>query len=377
MIVTAEDIAELVAHDHRHPGDAHAGGRGREAPAHGGGACTTSVIGQDEAIEARVGRDPSRPCRAQGPEAARSAASSSSAPPASVRRSWRKALAEYLFDDEDAMVRIDMSEFGERHTVSRMIGAPPGYVGYDEAGGLTEPVRRRPYSVVLFDEIEKAHPEVFNVLLQVMDDGRLTDGHGRTVDFRNTVIIMTSNLGTGRDAQGALRLQHRAPTQRRRARADAERAWSGRCRGLPAGVPQPVDEIIIFEPLTRPELRQIVDIMLAEVRERLDERGDAARAERGGARASSATRATTRRSGRGRCAGRSSAASRTRSPSASWPVSSTRATRCSSNTPEMDSASFSSRRPAALPERAEAAVKGRGAFCSPPFLLSALRPGEA
>src|SRR5690606_8528986 len=107
-----------------------------------------------------------------------------------------KALAEFLFDSEDAMVRIDMSEFMEKHSVARLIGAPPGYVGYEEGGYLTEAVRRRPYSVVLLDEVEKAHPDVFNVLLQVLDDGRLTDGQGRTVDFRNTVIIMTSNLGS-------------------------------------------------------------------------------------------------------------------------------------------------------------------------------------
>jgi ATP-dependent Clp protease ATP-binding subunit ClpB len=107
-----------------------------------------------------------------------------------------RALAEFLFDDERAMIRIDMSEYQEKHTVSRLIGAPPGYVGYEEGGQLTEAVRRRPYSVVLFDEIEKAHSEVFNVLLQLLDDGRLTDGQGRTVDFRNTVVIMTSNLGT-------------------------------------------------------------------------------------------------------------------------------------------------------------------------------------
>ena len=109
-----------------------------------------------------------------------------------------KALAEFLFDTEDAMVRIDMSEFMEKHSVARLIGAPPGYVGYEEGGYLTEAVRRRPYAVILLDEIEKAHSDVFNVLLQVLDDGRLTDGHGRTVDFRNTVIIMTSNLGSNR-----------------------------------------------------------------------------------------------------------------------------------------------------------------------------------
>src|SRR5690606_26195092 len=118
-----------------------------------------------------------------------------------------RALAEFLFDDEQAMVRIDMSEYQEKHSVSRMIGAPPGYVGYEEAGQLTEAVRRRPYSVVLFDEVEKAHPEVLNVLLQVLDDGRLTDGKGRVVDFRNAVIIMTSNLGSQYLAERALRAE--------------------------------------------------------------------------------------------------------------------------------------------------------------------------
>ena len=152
------------------------------------------VIGQQPAIEAvsdairraRSGlRDP------RGP----SARSSSSAPPASVRPSLQSTRRVHV-RSEDAIVRVDMSEYGERHTVARMIGSPPGYVGYDEGGQLTEAVRRRPYQVVLFDEIEKAHPEVFNALLQVLDDGRLTDGHGRTVDFSNTLIIMTSNVGT-------------------------------------------------------------------------------------------------------------------------------------------------------------------------------------
>jgi ATP-dependent Clp protease ATP-binding subunit ClpB len=150
-----------------------------------------------------------------------------------------RALAEYLFDDERAMVRIDMSEYMEKHAVSRLIGAPPGYVGYDEGGQLTEAVRRRPYSVVLLDEIEKAHPDVFNVLLQVMDDGRLTDGQGRTVDFTNTVLIMTSNL-----------------------------------QGDPLSVFKPefvnrVDEIIRFRALTQADLSQIVEIQLRLVRERL------------------------------------------------------------------------------------------------------------
>ncbi len=160
-----------------------------------------------------------------------------------------RALAEFLFDDEQAMVRIDMSEYQEKHTVSRLIGAPPGYVGYDEAGQLTEAVRRRPYSVVLFDEVEKAHPEVLNVLLQLLDDGRLTDAQGRTVDFRNTIVIMTSNLGSqwiaerglscGRDPRarhggGAPALPARAAEPDRRdrhlppARHRADRARSSR-----------------------------------------------------------------------------------------------------------------------------------------------------
>ena len=143
-----------------------------------------------------------------------------------------RALAEFLFDDEHAMVRIDMSEYMEKHAVARLIGAPPGYVGYDEGGQLTEAVRRRPYAVILFDEIEKAHPDVFNILLQVMDDGRLTDSKGRTVDFKNTVLIMTSNLGAAmlvrRGAQDRARFRHGA--RERDARA---------ARALPPGVPEP------------------------------------------------------------------------------------------------------------------------------------------
>ncbi len=179
----------------RHPGLEDARGRTRQAAAHGRGA---------QQARGRPGRGGARPsptrsaARAPGSpiRTGRTARSCSSAPPASARPSCRKALAEFLFDTEEAMVRIDMSEFMEKHSVARLIGAPPGYVGYEEGGYLTEAVRRRPYSVILLDEVEKAHPDVFNVLLQVLDDGRLTDGQGRTVDFRNTVIIMTSNLGS-------------------------------------------------------------------------------------------------------------------------------------------------------------------------------------
>jgi ATP-dependent Clp protease ATP-binding subunit ClpC len=184
-----------------------------------------------------------------------------------------KALAEFLFDDEDAMIRLDMSEFQERHTVSRMIGAPPGYVGYDEGGGLTEAVRRRPYRVILFDEIEKAHPDVFNTLLQILEDGRLTDGHGRTVDFRNTVLIMTSNLGTGELNRASFGFQ----TGRSQTASDRQRLESSVNRALrEAFRPEflnRIDEVIIFEPLTPVELRQIVDLMTADLRERMAERG--------------------------------------------------------------------------------------------------------
>jgi ATP-dependent Clp protease ATP-binding subunit ClpC len=229
------------------------------------------IIGQDKAIEALA--DAIRRARAGLKDPKRPIGSFIFLGPTGVGKTeLAKGLAEFMFDDEDAMVRIDMSEYGERHTVSRLIGAPPGYVGYDEAGGLTELVRRRPYSVVLFDEIEKADPEVLNVLLQVMDDGRLTDGHGRTVDFRNTVIIMTSNLGTAQDTRGAFGFgTERASSEdeRQRRHRNVERALHDFFR---LEFLNRVDEIIIFEPLTENELRQIVDIMIREVAERITER---------------------------------------------------------------------------------------------------------
>ena len=149
-----------------------------------------------------------------------------------------RSLAHFLFDDEQNMVRIDMSEYMEKHAVSRLIGAPPGYVGYEEGGQLTEAVRRRPYRVVLFDEIEKAHPDVFNVLLQILEDGRLTDSHGRTVDFRNTVIIMTSNLGTGDLNRAAIgfRRNRDVESERERLRASVDDALE---ESVQTGVPQP------------------------------------------------------------------------------------------------------------------------------------------
>jgi len=184
-----------------------------------------------------------------------------------------KALAEFMFDDEDAMVRIDMSEYQERHTVSRLIGAPPGYVGYEEGGSLTEAVRRRPYRVVLFDEVEKAHPDVFNILLQILEDGRLTDGHGRTVDFRNTVVIMTSNLGTAefqRPTVGFTPAERQTRSERERLRSAVEKALKETFR---PELLNRIDETIIFEPLTEEDLKQVVELLTNDVRKRLAERG--------------------------------------------------------------------------------------------------------
>ncbi len=228
------------------------------------------VVGQDRAIAALS--DAVRRARAGLKDPQRPIGSFIFLGPTGVGKTeLAKALAQCLFDDEDAMVRLDMSEYQERHTVSRLVGAPPGYVGYDEAGGLTELVRRRPYRVILFDEIEKAHPDVFNTLLQVLDDGRLTDGHGRTVDFRNTVIVMTSNLGTG--AQNSLTMGF---TQRSEESGAAEKVREATERALrdhfrPEFLNR-IDDTIVFEPLTEPELAQIVDLLVAEVRERLSDR---------------------------------------------------------------------------------------------------------
>ncbi|HRC76353.1 MAG TPA: AAA family ATPase [Kouleothrix sp.] len=226
------------------------------------------VIGQHEAIvalsdairRARSGlKDPSRPIGSfifVGPTGV-------------GKTELAKALAEFLFDSEDAMTRVDMSEFQERHTVSRLIGAPPGYVGYDDAGQLTESVRRRPYQVVLFDEIEKAHPDVFNTLLQVLDDGRLTDGQGHTVDFRNTVVIMTSNVGTEHVRQQSIGLvrQH----DRNAEEAARERVHEALRQAFRPEFLNRIDDIIVFSALTEAELTQIVDLLVAEVADRLRE----------------------------------------------------------------------------------------------------------
>ena len=223
------------------------------------------VVGQDDALRAisnavrrsRAGlQDPNRPIGSfifLGPTGV-------------GKTELARALAEFLFDDERAIVRIDMSEYQEKHTVSRLVGAPPGYVGYEEGGQLTEAVRRRPYSVVLFDEIEKAHHEVFNVLLQLLDDGRLTDGQGRTVDFRNTVVIMTSNLGN----ELWMGTTGEEKTQRDVTIDDINRVLQAHFR--PEFLNR-IDEIVVFHPLTREHLAQIVNIQLRYVARRLESRG--------------------------------------------------------------------------------------------------------
>jgi len=216
------------------------------------------VVGQDEAVRAvanavrraRAGlQDPNRPIGSfifLGPTGV-------------GKTELARALAEFLFDTEEAMIRIDMSEYQERHTVSRLIGAPPGYVGYEEGGQLTEAVRRRPYSVVLFDEIEKAHPEVFNTLLQLLDEGRLTDGHGRTVDFRNTIVIMTSNIGSRWIKELGVE-------------AARERVMEELDRTFRPEFLNRIDEIILFHSLTREDLKRIVDIQMERLRGLLAQR---------------------------------------------------------------------------------------------------------
>jgi ATP-dependent Clp protease ATP-binding subunit ClpB len=219
------------------------------------------VVGQDEAVS--VVSDSVRRARAGLQDPRRPIGSFIFMGPTGVGKTeLGRALAEFLFDDEDAMVRIDMSEFMEKHSVARLIGAPPGYVGYEEGGYLTEAVRRRPYSVVLLDEIEKAHTEVFNVLLQILDDGRLTDGKGRTVDFTNTIVIMTSNVGS----EWIGELGGGDEEEMRRRVMDALRA-----RFRPEFLNR-IDEIVIFRSLTLDQIKEIVDIQLKALRSLLRER---------------------------------------------------------------------------------------------------------
>jgi ATP-dependent Clp protease ATP-binding subunit ClpC len=227
------------------------------------------VIGQDRAIE--VLSDAIRRARSGLKDPRRPIGSFVFVGPTGVGKTHlAKSLAEYLFDDADALIRLDMSEYQERHTVSRLVGAPPGYIGYDQAGELTEAIRRRPYQVVLFDEIEKAHPDVFNTLLQIMDDGRLTDTHGRTVDFRNTVIILTSNLGTGQRSEAIGFRRAQSDNDHDQMVRSVEEALK---RAFRPEFLNRLDDIVVFEPLTEAEIAQIADLEIAEVRGRLGERG--------------------------------------------------------------------------------------------------------
>jgi ATP-dependent Clp protease ATP-binding subunit ClpB len=222
------------------------------------------VIGQDEAV--RLVSDAIRRQRAGLGDPKRPYGSFLFLGPTGVGKTELcKALAEFLFDSEDHLIRIDMSEFMEKHSVARLIGAPPGYVGYEEGGYLTEAVRRKPYAVILLDEIEKAHPDVFNVLLQVLDDGRLTDGHGRTVNFRNTVIIMTSNIGS----QHILEMRGADERTYQRMR---EQVLEALRRHFRPEFLNRVDEIVVFRALTEAELAKIVEIQLEGLRRRLAER---------------------------------------------------------------------------------------------------------
>ncbi len=230
------------------------------------------IIGQDEAVVAVA--DAIRRSRSGLKDPKRPIGSFIFLGPTGVGKTeLARALAQFLFDDEDALFRVDMSEYMEKHTVSRMIGAPPGYVGYEQGGQLTEAVRRRPYQVILFDEIEKAHPDVFNALLQIMEDGRLTDGQGHTVDFRNTVIIMTSNVGT-QHIQKQNRIGFATPgaavdeVKRIRSLIDEELKRTFRPEFL-----NRVDEIIIFHPLSEEQILQIVDLMVKQLGERMGENG--------------------------------------------------------------------------------------------------------
>jgi ATP-dependent Clp protease ATP-binding subunit ClpC len=228
------------------------------------------IVGQDEAVNAVS--DAIRRARAGLKDPKRPIGSFIFLGPTGVGKTeLARALAEFLFDDEEAMVRLDMSEYMEKHTVSRLIGAPPGYIGYEEGGQLTEAVRRRPYKVILFDEIEKAHEDVFNILLQILEDGRLTDGHGRTVDFKNTVLIMTSNLGGEEFQRGSLGFLHEVQTdsEQKRLRGTIETALKKKFR--PEFLNR-IDEVIIFKPLTEEQIRQIVDLQIKEVQKRLADR---------------------------------------------------------------------------------------------------------
>ena len=227
------------------------------------------VIGQDEAIEAVS--DAVRRSRAGLQDPKRSIALRHFLGHGVGKTELAKALAEFLFDDETMMTRIDMSEYQEKHSVSRLVGAPPGYVGYDEGGQLTEAVRRKPYSVVLFDEIEKAHPDVFNILLQVLDDGRLTDNKGRTVNFKNTIIIMTSNMGSGYIQSQMEKLN--SSNKEQIVEETKKEVMNMLKKTIRPEFLNRIDETIMFLPLTEPEIKQIVVLQIKSVQKMLSGNG--------------------------------------------------------------------------------------------------------
>ncbi|HSL92460.1 MAG TPA: AAA family ATPase, partial [Candidatus Limnocylindrales bacterium] len=219
------------------------------------------VVGQDDAV--RVVSSAVRRARAGLQDPNRPIGSFIFLGPTGVGKTeLARALAQFLFDDEAAMVRLDMSEYMEKHSVARMIGAPPGYVGYEEGGALTEAVRRKPYTVILFDEVEKAHPDVFNILLQILEDGRLTDGKGRTVDFRNAVVVLTSNIGSHWIQEMAGKGEE---VIRDRVMEELRRAFRPEFLNR-------LDEIILFHALGKEQLSAIVDLMIQEVNARLADR---------------------------------------------------------------------------------------------------------
>jgi len=260
--VDAEDIAEIISKWTGIPVSKLLEGE-REKLVHMEERIKERVVGQEKAIEAvsnavrraRAGlQDPNRPIGSfifVGPTGV-------------GKTELARALAEFMFDTEQAIIRVDMSEYMEKHAVARLIGAPPGYVGYEEGGYLTEAVRRRPYSVILFDEIEKAHPDVFNIMLQILDDGRLTDGKGRTVDFRNTIIIMTSNVGS--DLIQDMIKQGKPIEEIERKVLETMRNY------FKPEFLNRIDDIIIFRPLTKEDLKKIVDIQIRNLQKRLEER---------------------------------------------------------------------------------------------------------
>ena len=271
MVVDEFDIAELVSEWTGIPTGRLLEGEG-ERLVHMEDNLHQRIIGQEEAVVAVA--EAIRRSRSGLSDPKRPIGSFIFLGPTGVGKTeLAKSLAQFMFDDESNMVRIDMSEYMEKHTVSRLIGAPPGYVGYDEGGQLTEAVRRRPYRVVLFDEIEKAHPDVFNALLQVLEDGRLTDGHGRTVDFRNTVIIMTSNLGTS-----GIRQQSFGFRTDGQAGEDEDKRLQDSVNAALKEAFRPeflnrIDETIIFRPLTQEQIVRVVGLMTRDVESRLEERG--------------------------------------------------------------------------------------------------------